>query len=127
VRAKDALFLVVTTAAAAAPPAFLVWLLDSLNDKPWGDHVNAWSYPKVVFVGAGAATLAWAAARIVAQSRDLGVWHLLFGAVAVLTVCLSFCQWARWVFEDRTDTWNKTAERSTNVPSAPLTLPARHC
>jgi uncharacterized membrane protein len=112
VREGDVLFLVLTTAAGAAPLALLVGFLDSLNDKPHGSHVNAWSYPKVVLVAAATAGLAWAAARIVARPRDRGTRYLLFGTAAVLTVYLSFCLWGRWVFEVRSHTWNKTAERS---------------
>jgi hypothetical protein len=110
VRAADALFLVLTTAAAAAPAAYMVAFVDGLNDKPWGSHATTMSYLKVVLAAGIAASIAGVAARAAGWPRSPEARYLLFGMLAVATVNLSFCLWAKWLFEVRKAPWQNATE-----------------
>jgi hypothetical protein len=99
-RPLDELFVVATISAAAIPPALAVFFLDSWNDKPTGSHANAWSYIKVFSIATLAAGVAWLAAALTDWLIKSKAAYFWFGALAVLSVNLSFCFWGSWVFEN---------------------------
>jgi hypothetical protein len=101
-RAKDILFLVVTTAFAAVPPAGWIWFVDAMNDEEWGPYASTASYIKVLAVAGFASLLAWVAAAPRPGQAESHGRLINCGAIAVLAVTLSFCLWNGWAFEWRT-------------------------